>query len=81
MKGELDMSISKVEMVCISCGETVRTKLIKFGDAYIAVCPICKKLSYNIKFKDSQKEAILFKKKWKQVIVKKRKKKKKKRRR
>ena len=61
-KEKLDMSISDVKLVCISCGRTVSTKLIKYGDAYIAVCPICKQLAYNVKFKDSTKEERFFKK-------------------
>jgi len=60
--GELEMSEHKIEMVCISCGETVRERLIKYGDGYIAVCPLCKKLAYNVKFKDSKLEEIFFKK-------------------
>ena len=61
MKGKLVMSI-KIRLKCMSCGKEVSAKLIKFGDAYIAVCPICKQLAYNIKFKDSDKEESLFKK-------------------
>ncbi|HZI95848.1 MAG TPA: hypothetical protein VFD40_01530 [Candidatus Paceibacterota bacterium] len=61
-KSELEMSIFKVKMKCTSCGKEVKTKLIKFGDAYIAVCPVCKQLAYNTKFKDSKSEEKLFKK-------------------
>ena len=61
-KTELEMSVSKIEMKCMSCGEIVKTKLIKFGDGYIAVCPICKQLAYNVKFKDSNEEEKFFKK-------------------
>jgi len=80
MKGNLVMSEHKVEIVCISCGKTVKTKLIKFGDGYVAVCPLCKKLAYNVKFKDSREEAIFFKKETKQVVTNKRKKRKKRKR-
>ena len=76
MKTELEMSVSEVKMVCMSCGKEVSAKLIKFGDAYIAVCPLCKKLAYNVKFKDSNFEERFFER---QVVVKKRIKKKKRR--
>ena len=76
MKTELEMSVSEVKMVCISCRKIVMAKLIKFGDAYIAVCPLCKKLAYNVKFKDSNFEERFFER---QVVVKKRIKKKKRR--
>jgi ribosome-binding protein aMBF1 (putative translation factor) len=46
----------------MSCGKKIKAKLIKFGDGYVAVCPICKKLAYNVKFKDSDKEEKHFKK-------------------
>ena len=62
MKGNLRMSISEVEFVCMSCKKKVKAKLIKFGDGYVAVCPLCKKLAYNVKFKDSDKEERFFKK-------------------
>jgi len=61
--GELEMSEHKIEMVCITCGETVRARIIKYGDGYIAVCPLCKQLSYNTKFKDSDVEEKFFEKK------------------
>ena len=62
MKGKLVMSIHKVKMTCMSCGKEIKAKLIKFGDGNVAVCPICKKLAYNVKFKDSDKEEKYFKK-------------------
>ena len=61
MKGKLVMSI-KIRFTCMSCGKEIKTKLIKFGDGYIAICPLCKKLAYNVKFKDSDKEERFFKK-------------------
>jgi len=61
MKGKLVMSI-KIRFTCMSCGKEIKAKLIKFGDGYVAVCPICKKLAYNVKFKDSDKEERFFKK-------------------
>jgi len=60
-KPDLVMSI-KIRLTCMSCGKEVSAKLIKFGDAYIAICPLCKKLAYNVKFKDSDKEERFFKK-------------------
>ena len=61
-KPDLVMSIHKVDMNCMSCGKKIKAKLIKFGDGYIAVCPICKKLAYNVKFKDSKREEHYFRK-------------------
>ena len=60
-KPDLVMSI-KIRLTCMSCGKEVSAKLIKFGDAYIAICPLCKKLAYNVKFKDSDKEEKYFRK-------------------
>ena len=61
-KPDLVMSIHKVKMTCMSCGKEIKAKLIKFGDGYVAVCPLCKKLAYNVKFKDSNKEEKYFRK-------------------
>ena len=60
-KPDLVMSI-KIRLTCMSCGKEVSAKLIKFGDGYVAVCPLCKKLAYNVKFKDSDKEERFFRK-------------------
>jgi len=68
-KTELEMSVSKIEMKCMSCGQMVKAKLIKFGDGFIAVCPVCKQLAYNVKFKDATNEASFFKKNIVRAVV------------
>lgn len=35
-------------VTCETCGKQVEVKLIPYGGGYIATCPVCNGLAYNI---------------------------------
>ncbi|MEK7539501.1 MAG: hypothetical protein AAB595_02610 [Patescibacteria group bacterium] len=57
MEGNLQkQKKEKIRCKCISCGKDVEVTLISYGDGFIATCPDCGNLAYNVpeKPKESQ---------------------------
>ena len=40
-------SVEEKTVVCLTCGETVTVKLIRYGYGKVGICPECGKLAYS----------------------------------